>query len=167
MMLLLCFVAALSAVRFLRPDGIPPPAPASVPVGRVDGFPPGSVTRFQEHGFYLVRLEDGSFLALSMRGARGCLTPWRPDFYLHGKRGHFVEPCSGVVYDRTGQVVSVPAIGGGPQLVAGPDLRGLGRFPVELRGEEVWVHIQNATPGPPAPAVIWSSPTPVTGPDSD
>ena len=40
-------------------------AGAMMPAGSIESFASGSVTAFQRGQFYLVRLEDGGFLALS------------------------------------------------------------------------------------------------------
>ncbi|MFZ0611438.1 MAG: hypothetical protein WAM73_04300, partial [Desulfobacterales bacterium] len=55
---------------FLRPRRSPTPDGdfgAIVTAGPVDGFPRNSVTAFPRGHFYLARLEDGGFLAISRR----------------------------------------------------------------------------------------------------
>ena len=72
--------------------------------GRVDDFIPNSVTAFPRGAFYLVRLEDGGFLALSRRCTHlGCTVPWSD------KERRFVCPCHSSVFDISGAVVSPPA----------------------------------------------------------
>ena len=48
-----------------------------VTAGPVASFEPGSVTAFAKGQFYLVRLKDGGFLALSRKCTHlGCTVPW-------------------------------------------------------------------------------------------
>jgi len=70
----------------------------------VDRFEPGSVTAFPEGRFYLVRLEDGGFLAL-VRGCThlGCTVPWVVD------ESRFICPCHSSAFDIRGEVLGVPA----------------------------------------------------------
>ncbi len=71
------------------------------PVGR---FAPRSVTPFPDNEFYLVRLEDGGFLALHRRCTHlGCSVPWRPD------EERFACPCHASVFDIRGAVLNSPA----------------------------------------------------------
>lgn len=72
--------------------------------GPVDRFEPGSVTAFPEGRFYLARLEDGGFLALSRECTHlGCTVPWV------GEEGRFVCPCHASAFDIRGDVLSPPA----------------------------------------------------------
>ena len=71
------------------------------PVGR---FAPGSVTPFPKAGFYLVRLQDGGFLALHRKCTHlGCTVPWRPD------EERFACPCHASAFDIRGAVMNAPA----------------------------------------------------------
>ena len=71
------------------------------PVGR---FANRSVTPFPENEFYLVRLEDGGFLALHRKCTHlGCSVPWRPD------EERFACPCHASAFDIRGAVLSSPA----------------------------------------------------------
>ncbi|MCU0594121.1 MAG: Rieske 2Fe-2S domain-containing protein [Desulfobacterota bacterium] len=75
-----------------------------IEAGAVDTFTPISVVAFVRGKFYLARLEDGGFLALSRKCTHlGCTVPWSP------KDMKFVCPCHASVYDIRGQVVSAPA----------------------------------------------------------
>ena len=75
-----------------------------VVAGSVDLFPPGSVTPFPQGKFYLARLPDGGFLALSRSCTHlGCSLPW------DGKKQEFVCPCHGSVFDIRGEVKQPPA----------------------------------------------------------
>jgi nitrite reductase/ring-hydroxylating ferredoxin subunit len=75
-----------------------------VEAGSVDGFALNSVTAFVRGKFYLARLEDGGFLAMSRKCTHlGCTVPWS------SKDMKFVCPCHASVYDIRGEVVSAPA----------------------------------------------------------
>jgi cytochrome b6-f complex iron-sulfur subunit len=75
-----------------------------IQAGSVDNFTPGSVTAFQRGGFYLVRLEDGGFLALSRKCTHlGCTVPWVEE------EGRFICPCHASSFDIHGEVMSPPA----------------------------------------------------------
>jgi cytochrome b6-f complex iron-sulfur subunit len=75
-----------------------------VEAGAVDKFSLNSVTAFVRGKFYLARLEDGGFLALSRKCTHlGCTVPWS------SKEMKFVCPCHASVYDIRGEVVSAPA----------------------------------------------------------
>ena len=75
-----------------------------VTAGPTDQFPPGSVTAFAKGQFYLVRLGDGGFLALSRKCTHlGCTVPWSDTDQ------RFMCPCHASSFDRTGIVLSPPA----------------------------------------------------------
>ena len=92
---------------FLRPDR--KRAQAKTPetlmdAGPVDSFPPGTVTAFPRGRFYLARLGDGGFLAISRRCPHlGCTVPW----VAEEKR--FLCPCHSSAFDIQGDVVRSPA----------------------------------------------------------
>jgi cytochrome b6-f complex iron-sulfur subunit len=72
--------------------------------GSVERFPVHSVTAFVRGKFYLCRLEDGGFLALSRKCTHlGCTVPW------DSKANQFACPCHASVYDIRGEVISPPA----------------------------------------------------------
>jgi len=72
--------------------------------GSVDKFALNSVTAFVRGKFYLVRLENGGFLALSRKCTHlGCTVPWS------SRDVRFVCPCHASVYDIRGEVVTAPA----------------------------------------------------------
>jgi cytochrome b6-f complex iron-sulfur subunit len=72
--------------------------------GPVERFAPGSVTPFAEGGFYLVRDEDGGFLALHRKCTHlGCSVPWNED------EQRFACPCHASAFDLHGAVVNAPA----------------------------------------------------------
>ncbi|MBZ0294588.1 MAG: Rieske (2Fe-2S) protein [Anaerolineae bacterium] len=73
-------------------------------VGTVDEFPAGSVTPFTEGRFYLVRMEDGGFLALYRKCTHlGCAVPWDP------AQGKFICPCHASAFENDGNVINPPA----------------------------------------------------------
>jgi len=72
--------------------------------GRVGDFLPGTVTAFPRGRFYLARLEDGGFLALSRTCTHlGCTVPWVEE------EKRFVCPCHASAFDITGRVINSPA----------------------------------------------------------
>ena len=99
------FVAVVFA--FLRPKKLKVPGenPDSiVTAGAVEGFAPNSVTAFVKGKFYLARLEDGGFLALSRTCTHlGCSVPWVE------KEMKFACPCHGSAFDISGNVIDAPA----------------------------------------------------------
>ena len=77
---------------------------AVVVAGSVDRFEPGTVNAFVQGKFYLARLEDGGFLALSRRCTHlSCTVPWV------AAENRFVCPCHASAFDIRGNVVSPPA----------------------------------------------------------
>ena len=100
--------AAWIGTAFLGPRRSRAPVrdPSKVKVaGPVERFEPGSVTAFREGHFYLVRLEDGGFLALHRKCTHlGCTVPWIAD------EQKFVCPCHASAFDIKGDVVSSPAV---------------------------------------------------------
>ncbi len=90
--------------------------------GPVDRFAPGSVTAFPMGRFYLVRLEDGGFLALTRNCSHlGCVVPWVE------KEKQFICPCHASAFDITGRAIR------------GPASRALSRHPVILENNVVKV----------------------------
>ena len=75
-----------------------------IEAGRVESFEPGTVTAFPRGNFYLARLEDGGFLAVSRTCTHlGCTVPW-----VSAEKS-FVCPCHASAFDITGNVISAPA----------------------------------------------------------
>ena len=99
------FVAV--AFAFLRPHKLKArreDADAIITAGVVESFTPNSVTAFVRGKFYLARLEDGGFLALSRTCTHlGCTVPWVE------KEMKFACPCHGSAFDITGNVIDAPA----------------------------------------------------------
>lgn len=77
---------------------------AVITAGPVDSFITDSVTAFIRGRFYLARLEDGGFLALSRTCTHlGCTVPWV------ASENKFVCPCHSSAFDIRGVVISAPA----------------------------------------------------------
>jgi cytochrome b6-f complex iron-sulfur subunit len=95
------------AVAFLRPGkskALQDGDDTVIVGGAVDKFLPNSVTAFVRGRFYLARLEDGGFLALSRKCTHlGCTLPWVE------KENKFICPCHASTFDITGKVISAPA----------------------------------------------------------
>lgn len=73
-------------------------------VGRVDDFEPGTVTPINNGRFFLVRAEDGGFLALYRKCTHlDCVVIWQED------QSRFYCPCHGSVFEEDGAVVNPPA----------------------------------------------------------
>ena len=94
------------AISFLKPRKQKQTASAQnvITAGPIDRFEPGSVTAFPRGRFYLARLENGGFLALSRECTHlGCTVPWVEE------ENRFVCPCHASVFDIRGVVISPPA----------------------------------------------------------
>lgn len=75
-----------------------------ITAGKVDDFPPGSVTHIANGRFYLSRLLDGGFLAIYQRCTHlGCSVPWEQS------TGEFICPCHSSRFSPEGDVLSAPA----------------------------------------------------------
>ena len=99
------FVAV--AFAFLRPSKLKArgeDTDSIITAGAVERFEPNSVTAFVRGKFYLARLEDGGFLALSRTCTHlGCSVPWVE------KEMKFACPCHGSAFDITGNIIEAPA----------------------------------------------------------
>ena len=75
-----------------------------ITVGNVQDITPGSVIPFKNGKFYLVRLEDGGMLALSLICTHlGCSVNYS------GEKREFICPCHASSFDITGNVLNPPA----------------------------------------------------------
>lgn len=93
-----------------------------ITAGKVDDFPPGSVTHISNGRFYLSRLPDGGFLAFYQRCTHlGCNVPWDQ------AEGAFVCPCHNSKFTPDGAVMNPPAP------------RPLDLFPISIEKGEVQV----------------------------
>lgn len=74
-----------------------------VSAGLVDDYPVNSVTEFAKAGFYLIRDQDGNFLAVHRRCPHlGCQVLWDAD------HSQFVCPCHASSFDMYGDYESPP-----------------------------------------------------------
>lgn len=97
-----------------------------ITAGAVERFEPNSVTAFVRGKFYLARLEDGGFLALSRTCTHlGCTLPWSE------KEMKFACPCHGSAFAITGEVLDAPAP------------RALDIYPIIIGNDIVKVDIRN------------------------
>ena len=77
---------------------------AIIVAGAVDNFEPGTVSAFVRGKFYLARLEDGGFLAMSRTCTHlSCTVPW-----VSGEN-KFICPCHSSEFDIRGEVINPPA----------------------------------------------------------
>ncbi len=91
-------------LRFLSSRGTTSAAAAVVTAGLVGDFAPGTVTPFENPRFYLVRADDGGFLALYGKCPHlGCAVLWNVNDEC------FQCPCHGSLFTRGGAVLSPPA----------------------------------------------------------
>ena len=89
--------------------------------GKVEEFPPGSITYIKAGQFYISHLEGG-FLALYRKCPHlGCVTPWVES------EGQFNCPCHAALFNEKGEVL------------AGPSPRPLDLFPLEIVDGEIVV----------------------------
>ena len=96
--------AGLVTYRFFSPKVAKGEFGGIFTVGAVDDFPPGSVTQVKSGHFYLVRLEDGGFLALYYKCTHlGCSVPWNQ------AEGQFICPCHASAFEADGNVINPPA----------------------------------------------------------
>ena len=99
------FVAV--AFAFFRPRKAQPimEVPGTIiEAGPAERFAINSVTAFVRGKFYLARLEDSGFLAISRTCTHlGCTVPWIE------KEMKFACPCHGSAFDITGNVIDSPA----------------------------------------------------------
>lgn len=99
------FIAvAFAFLRPGKPEAHRKNTESIVTAGEVNTFVPDSVTAFVRGRFYLSRLADGGFLALSRKCTHlGCTVPWVE------KERRFACPCHASAFDITGNVASPPA----------------------------------------------------------
>lgn len=94
-------------ISFFRPRKQEPTAAerdAIIIAGPADSFEPGTVSAFVQGKFYLARLDDGGFLAMSRQCTHlSCSVPWV------SKENKFICPCHSSEFDITGDVINPPA----------------------------------------------------------
>jgi cytochrome b6-f complex iron-sulfur subunit len=75
-----------------------------VEAGPVNSFQPNTVTVFRGGRFYLTRLEDGGFIAISLRCTHlGCSIEWEDE------KKRFICPCHSSAFAMNGDVQNPPA----------------------------------------------------------
>lgn len=93
-----------ASLIFLEPRSLEGEFGGVVTAGAVDSFPAGSITEFPAGRFFLIRSDDGSFLAVYRRCTHlGCSVSWEPD------QNQFVCPCHGSHFNFYGDVENPPA----------------------------------------------------------
>ena len=89
---------------FLQPRSLEGEFGGVVTAGPAESFPPGSITEFPAGRFFLIRAQDGGFLAVYRRCTHlGCSVSWEPSL------NQFLCPCHGSHFDDVGNVVNPPA----------------------------------------------------------
>ena len=95
---------ALVGLRFLSPRSTSGEFGGTFNMGDFNQIPTGSVTPVEAGRFYLVRLEDGGFLAIYRRCTHlGCAVPFEQS------SRQFVCPCHGSKFTTEGDVQNQPA----------------------------------------------------------
>jgi len=102
---------ALAEVAFLTVNMLSPAkkkkeiaALAHKIAGSIEDFPVNSVTPDRVSKYYLVRTDDGGFIALSLICSHlGCSVLWDET------KGQFICPCHSSAFDRLGNVINSPA----------------------------------------------------------
>lgn len=95
--------------------------------GKVNEFPQGSVSYILSGRFYLVHNKDGLIALWQKCTHLGCAVPWVEN------EDQFHCPCHGSLFSPEGVVEG------------GPAPRPMDTFPVEIRGDEVWVDTSKPT----------------------
>ncbi len=116
------FAVVLGFFRPQKPQTSEQDNNSLVIAGRVEQFEPGTVTAFVSGKFYLARLEDGGFLAMSRRCTHlSCTVPWV------SSENKFICPCHSSEFDIRGNVSQAPAP------------RALDLYPIDIRNNIVQV----------------------------
>jgi len=119
--------AACIGLRFIASRKVEGDFGEVITVGVPADFPPGTITPFDQARFFLIRFEDGGFLALSTTCPHlACVVGW------DNARSIFSCPCHGSEFERDGSVVNPPAP------------RPLDRFAVLIEDDRVKVDTREA-----------------------
>ena len=87
-----------------KPKALATDGDSIIIAGPVDNFEPGTVSAFVRGKFYLARLDDGGFLAMSRTCTHlACTVPWV------SKENKFICPCHSSEFDIRGEVANPPA----------------------------------------------------------
>lgn len=93
-----------ASLLFMQPRSLEGEFGGSVNAGPADSFPIDSVTHFPDGRFYLIRADNGGFLAVYQRCTHlGCTVSWEPD------SNRFFCPCHASAFDFHGNVQNPPA----------------------------------------------------------
>ncbi len=115
---------------------------AAVRVGRLSDFPPSADP-------YYVQVDNQKVFVVNTGAELLVIEPrftssngiWNYDVVWVHTNGRYEDPSSGAKFSLTGEWLDVIDLG--PHV----EQRGLGRYPVEVRGEEVWVTAMTPLPG--------------------
>jgi len=111
-----------ASLLFMQPRSLEGEFGGLVQAGPVDTFLPGSVVEFPAGRFFLVRSQEGGFLAVYRRCTHlGCSVNWQAD------QNRFFCPCHASSFDVHGDVENPPAP------------RALDTFPVQITDGQVSV----------------------------
>lgn len=114
-------------VRLLKPGYSQTAQDDYYEAGEVSFFEAGRIYPFSSKNFFLHRLPDGGFLALSSKCTHlGCTIQFLPG------ENRFECPCHASAFNKTGEVLSAPAT------------RTLDYFPVVIANNKVLVDTNNA-----------------------
>jgi len=91
-----------STMRFLSPNVLYEP-PAIFLLGRLDDFPPDSVTFLEEDRIFVFRKPEGFYAVSSICTHLGCNVRW------NSERPGFDCPCHGSTFDGNGKNIGGPA----------------------------------------------------------
>ena len=100
-----------------------------VDIGTAGGYVAGTPVYYASDHLFVVRLEDGSVIALSdldphnPPGRRSCRVTFRPDLGEDEESGRFFDACTGAMYDITGQALSNDGLGLSPLEIESDDGR--------------------------------------------
>ena len=124
LVLIAAFVAVFAAFTYPTERT----APSRVLVGQVNDFEAGVPVTFASLSFHLVKLPDGTFKALyAVSPHLGCDVVWREQLEFNDEVGAFRDVCYGSTWDRYGG------------RLFGPTPRNMDEFPVEIKGDKVYV----------------------------
>ena len=94
----------ISAFIFTCKNKHGPVSTQMLDAGPVDSFELNTVSAFMGGRFYLARMSDGGFIALSLRCTHlGCSVSWEDN------RKRFICPCHSSAFDISGEVLNPPA----------------------------------------------------------
>jgi cytochrome b6-f complex iron-sulfur subunit len=111
-----------ASLLFMQPRVVEGAFGSVVDAGQIESFPNGSVVEFPDGRFFLIRSNDGGFLAVYQRCTHlGCSVAWEAD------ENRFFCPCHASSFDVHGEVENPPAP------------RALDTFPVTIDGGRILV----------------------------